>query len=72
MRKPNSVVLGMIGSLAAGPALAYLAPSWGIDVSERYLTFDDETANGFPSDGVIPGTYTSTILLAGVTPKYRY
>jgi len=50
----------------------YLSKRWGIDVYAMYLTFDDVTANGLPSDGVIPGTYTSTILLAGVTAKYRY
>jgi long-chain fatty acid transport protein len=50
----------------------YLAPRWGIDVYAMNLTFDDATATGSPADGVIPGTYTSTILLAGVTAKYRF
>ena len=50
----------------------YLAARWGIDVYAMYITFDDATANGSPSDGVIPGTYSSTILLAGVTAKYRF
>jgi long-chain fatty acid transport protein len=50
----------------------YLAKRWGIDVYAMYLSFADATANGSPSDGVIPGTYTSTIVLAGVTAKYRF
>jgi len=50
----------------------YLAHKWGIDVYVMHLAFDDVTANGSPADGVIPGTYTSTILLAGVTANYRF
>jgi hypothetical protein len=30
------------------------------------------TANGSPADAVINGTYTSSMLLAGVTAKYRF
>lgn len=50
----------------------FLAPGWGIDVYAMYIKFEDVTANGSPSAGVIPGTYTSTILLAGVTAKFRF
>ena len=50
----------------------YLSKRWGIDVYAMRLQFDDATANGSPADGVINGTYTSTILLAGVTAKYRF
>ncbi len=50
----------------------YLAKTWGVDIYAMYLKFDDVTANGLPTDGVIPGTYSTTIPLAGVTFKYRY
>jgi long-chain fatty acid transport protein len=50
----------------------FLAQSWGIDLYAMYIKFDDATATGSPADGVIPGTYTSTVLLAGVTVKYRF
>jgi len=50
----------------------YLSKKWGIDVYAMYLDFADVTATGSPVDGVIPGTYTTTIVLAGVTAKYRF
>jgi long-chain fatty acid transport protein len=50
----------------------YLSTLWGIDVYAMHLQFDDVTANGSPSDAVINGTYASSILLAGVTAKYRF
>jgi len=51
----------------------YLSKRWGIDVYAMQFQFDDVTApTGRESEGVIPGTYTSTILLAGVTAKYRF
>jgi long-chain fatty acid transport protein len=50
----------------------YLSRRWGIDVYAMQIQFDDAIANGSPADGVINGTYTSTILLAGVTAKYRF
>jgi long-chain fatty acid transport protein len=50
----------------------YLSNRWGIDAYAMYLQFDDATANGLPADAVLPGTYTSTTLLAGVTAKYRF
>ena len=50
----------------------YLSKSWGIDVYAMHVDFNDATATGSPADGVIPGTYTTTILLAGVTAKYRF
>ena len=45
----------------------YLSKRWGIDIYAMRLQFDDATANGSPTDAVINGTYTSSILLAGVT-----
>jgi len=50
----------------------YVSKRWGIDSYGMWIQFDDVTANGSPADGVINGTYTSTILLAGVTAKYRF
>lgn len=50
----------------------FLSKCWGIDVYAMQLEFDDATANGSPLDGVINGTYTSSILLAGATFKYRF
>jgi long-chain fatty acid transport protein len=50
----------------------YLSKRWGIDVYAMQLDFADVTATGSPVDGVFPGTYTSSILLAGVTAKYRF
>jgi long-chain fatty acid transport protein len=50
----------------------YLAKSWGLDAYAMYVKFDDVTATGSPTQGVIPGTYSSTIWLAGVTAKYRF
>jgi long-chain fatty acid transport protein len=50
----------------------YLSKRWGIDIYAMRLQFDDAAANGSPADAVINGTYTSTILLAGVTAKYRF
>jgi long-chain fatty acid transport protein len=50
----------------------YLSKRWGIDIYAMRLQFDDVTANGSPANGVFPGTYTSSILLAGVTAKYRF
>ena len=50
----------------------YLSKRWGIDVYAMRLKFDDVTANGSQADAVLNGTYTSTILLAGVTAKYRF
>lgn len=50
----------------------YLSKKWGIDIYAMQLQFDDVTATGSPADGAFPGTYTSSILLAGVTAKYRF
>ena len=50
----------------------YLSKRWGIDVYAMYMDFSDATATGSPADGVIPGTYKTTIMLAGVTAKYRF
>ena len=46
--------------------------SWGFDLYGMYMDFDDATATGSPAVGVIPGTYKTTILLAGVSAKYRF
>jgi long-chain fatty acid transport protein len=56
-----------------GYTLGYgcLSKKSGIDVYAMYLDFATVTATGPPADGVIPGTYTTTIVLAGVTAKYR-
>jgi len=56
----------------ASVGYGYLAMSWGIDAYAMYVKFDDVTATGLPSQGVIPGTYSSTIWLAGVTARYRF
>jgi long-chain fatty acid transport protein len=45
---------------------------FGIDAYAMQIDFDDITANGSPADGVINGTYTSSILLIGGTLKYRF
>lgn len=45
---------------------------FGVDVYGMYIQFDDATANGSLADGVIPGTYQTTILLVGGTFKYRF
>jgi long-chain fatty acid transport protein len=45
---------------------------FGVDVYGMELQFDDVTANGSPVDGVIPGTYQTSILLFGGTFKYRF
>ena len=50
----------------------FLATKWGIDAYLMQIDFDDVTANGSLADGVINGTYTSSILLAGATFKYRF
>jgi long-chain fatty acid transport protein len=50
----------------------YLSKRWGIDVYAMQLDFDDAIANGSPADGVINGTYTSSVLLVGVTAKYLF
>ena len=50
----------------------YLSKKWGIDIYAMYLDFNDVTATGIPADAVIPGTYKTTIMLAGVTAKYRF
>jgi long-chain fatty acid transport protein len=50
----------------------YLSKHWGIDVYAMYLWFADVTANGALSDGVFNGTYSSSIVLGGVTAKYRF
>ena len=51
----------------------YDAKRWGIDVYAMDLQFDDATATGdFLADGLIKGTYSSSILLVGVTGKYRF
>jgi len=44
----------------------------GVDVYGMQIDFDDATANGLLADGVIPGTYESSILLLGGTFKYRF
>jgi len=49
----------------------YLSKKWGIDIYAMYLDFNDVTAVGSET-GVIPGTYKTTIMLAGVTAKYRF
>lgn len=57
------------GSIGYG----YLSKRWGIDVYAMNIWFDDVTSTGSPSDGVFPGaTYKSSILLAGVTAKFRF
>jgi len=50
----------------------YLSKRWGIDLYGMYLDFNTVTSTGVPADAVIPGTYTTTIWLAGVTAKYRF
>jgi long-chain fatty acid transport protein len=50
----------------------YQGKSWGVDIYELYLEFANGVANGSPADGVIPGTYTTNVLVAGVTAKYRF
>ena len=50
----------------------YLSKRWGIDVYAMYLSFADVTANGKLSDGVFNATYSSSIMLGGVTAKYRF
>jgi len=50
----------------------YLSKKWGIDLYGMYLDFNTVTSTGVPADDVIPGTYTTTIWLAGVTAKYRF
>ncbi|HZN53766.1 MAG TPA: outer membrane protein transport protein [Candidatus Polarisedimenticolaceae bacterium] len=50
----------------------YLADRWGIDAYAMQLEFDDATANGSLLDGVINGTYSTSILLVGATFKYRF
>jgi long-chain fatty acid transport protein len=49
----------------------YQAKRWGIDIYGMFMDFDDATAVG-SQPGVIDGTYTTTIVLAGVTAKYRF
>lgn len=50
----------------------YLAKRWGIDVYAMHLKFKDITANGSFFSGVINGDYSSSIILIGVTGKYRF
>lgn len=50
----------------------YKAKSWGLDVYAMQLEFKDVTANGSFFEGVVDGTYTSSILLVGLTGKYRF
>jgi long-chain fatty acid transport protein len=50
----------------------YLSKKWGIDIYAMYLDFNTVTSTGVPADDVIPGTYTTTVWLAGVTAKYRF
>jgi long-chain fatty acid transport protein len=50
----------------------YQAKHWGVDLYGMHIQFADRTANGLLTDGVINGTYTSTVWLAGVTAKYRF
>ncbi|HEX4824672.1 MAG TPA: outer membrane protein transport protein [Candidatus Polarisedimenticolaceae bacterium] len=45
---------------------------FGIDVYAMRLDFDDVTATGTPADGVLPGTYQTSINLFGGTFKYRF
>jgi long-subunit fatty acid transport protein len=49
----------------------YQGNHWGFDLYGMYLDFDSATAVG-AAPGVIDGTYTTTIMLAGVTAKYRF
>lgn len=49
----------------------YQGKSWGVDVYGMYFDFDDATAVG-SATGVVDGTYQTTILIAGVTAKYRF
>jgi len=49
----------------------YQGKKWGVDIYAMYFDFDDATAIG-GALGVIDGTYKTTILLAGVTAKYRF
>jgi long-chain fatty acid transport protein len=50
----------------------WMGAQLGIDVYAMQMDFDDVTATGVPSDGVIPGTYESSTLLLGGTVKYRF
>src|SRR5262249_35415029 len=50
----------------------YSGKSWGIDVYGMYFDFDDAVANGSAADAVINGTYKISVVLAGVTGKYRF
>jgi long-chain fatty acid transport protein len=50
----------------------FLAKRWGIDLYGMYLDFNTVTSTGVPADNVIPGTYKTTIWLAGMTAKYRF
>jgi len=50
----------------------YLSKKWGIDLYGMYLDFNTVTSTGVLADDVIPGTYTTTIWLAGATAKYRF
>jgi long-chain fatty acid transport protein len=50
----------------------YMANRWGIDAYYMPLWFDDITAQGAASEGVINGEYTSFVHLAGVTFKFRF
>ena len=45
---------------------------FAIDVYAMQVDADDATADGLVSDGVFDGTYTSSLLLAGGTLKYRF
>lgn len=49
----------------------YQGKSWGVDIYAMGLDFDDATAVG-TAPGVIDGTYKTSMLLAGVTAKYRF
>ena len=49
----------------------YASKRWGIDAYAMDLLFADATAVAGET-GVIPGTYSTTIWLAGVTAKYRF
>ena len=50
----------------------YAGKRWGLDVYAMQLQFKDVTANGSFFEGVVNGTYKSSILLVGLTGKYRF
>ena len=50
----------------------WLGKRFGVDVYAMRIDFDDVTATGSVTDGVLPGTYQTSINLFGGTFKYRF